>query len=218
MKRFRFLLTAFCLFLPNLVSAETWAEKLGFTSEKRVIILHANYMGAAYEFNRPGQELLENGHVQSASLMVPCPWFEEFADWCRQHPQHDVGICLTLNSPGTNYRWQPLSGPQSSSLVDPDGYMWQSELQLAIRSEAKQVAKEIDLQIDKARRAGVRPTHLLPFMGSLLTRPDLARLYLETAERNWIPAVMVELTPKNIESLRKDGFPVTDELVSAVAR
>ena len=218
MKRYRLLLTALCLLLPNLVSAETWAEKLGFASDKRVVILHANYMGAAYEFNRPGQELLEKGHVQSASLMVPCPWFEEFADWCRQHPQHDVGVCLTLNSPGTHYRWQPLSGPQSSSLVDADGYQWQTELQFAIRADTNHVAKEIDLQIDKARRAGVRPTHLVPFMGSLLTRPDLARLYLETAERNWIPAVMVELTPKNIESLRNDGFPVTDELVAAVAR
>ena len=218
MRPFQLLVAVIYVLVPSLASAETWAEKLGYPPEKRVLILHANYMGAAYEFNRPGQELLESGRVQSAGLMVPCPWFEEFAQWCRQHPQHDIGICLTLNSPGTNYRWQPLGGAQSSSLVDADGYMWRSELQLAIRADAEQVAEEIDRQIEKARRAGVQPSHLLPFMGSLLTRPDLARLYLEVAEKNWIPAVMVELTPKNIESLQADGFPLTDEVIELVAR
>lgn len=218
MRPLQLLLTAICLTLPNLARAETWAKKLGYPTGKRVVILHANYMGAAYEFNRPGQELLEKGRIQSASLMVPCPWFEEFAAWTRQHPEHDIGICLTLNSPGNNYRWPPLGGSQSSSLIDADGYMWRSELQLALRADADEVADEINRQIEKARRAGVRPSHLIPFMGSLMTRPDLARLYLDVAERNWIPAVMVELTPKNIESLRNDGFPLTDDVIDLVAR
>jgi len=41
---------------------------------------------------------------------------------------------------------------------------------------------------------------------------------LEVAERNWIPAVMVELTPENIESLRNDGFPLTEEVIHLIAR
>ena len=80
---------------------ETWAERLGYPAGKRVVILYADTMGASYEFNRPGQELLANGHLNSASVMAPCPWFEEFAAWCRENPQHDIGVCLTLNSPGT---------------------------------------------------------------------------------------------------------------------
>jgi hypothetical protein len=205
-------------FLPNLALGQTWAEKLGYPSGKRVLILHANYMGSAYEFNRPGQELLEQGSIQSASLMVPCPWFEEFAAWARQHPDHDIGICLTLNSPGKLYRWRPLGTTSSSSLTDPDGYLWGSELQLALGVDADQVAEEIDRQIQKAKRAGVRPSHLIPFMGSLLTRPDLAKLYLDVAQRNWIPAVMVELTPKNIEMFRQDGFPITAEMIDLIAQ
>ena len=67
----RLLTTAMLLTLPNLAAAETWAEKLGYPADKRVVILHANYMGAAYEFNRRGKELLEAGHIQSASVMVP---------------------------------------------------------------------------------------------------------------------------------------------------
>lgn len=215
---FRVLLAMVCpLMTTASLSAETWAEKLGFPSDARVVILHANYMGAAYEFNRPGQELLEQGHVQSASLMVPCPWFEEFADWCRKNPQHDVGICLTLNSPSANYRWRPLGGDGVSSLVDPDGYLWRTELQFALRADYQQVADELDRQLDKARRAGVRPSHIIPFMGSLLTRPDLMKLYLDVAEENWIPAVIFEMTPENIQAAREEGFPLSEEMIEMAA-
>ncbi len=216
----------FTLFFLILISgnaiaraADTWAEKLGYPPDKRVLILHANYMGAAYEFNRPGQELLKNGHAQAASVMVPCPWFEDFASWCRQNPGHDVGICLTLNSPGESYRWRPLGDrEQTSSLVDADGYLWQTELQLALRGETEQARLELKRQIDKARASGIRPSHLLPFKGSLLARPDLLELYLEIAQQLWIPAVMVELTPDTIEMFRDEGFPLSDEMIDLIAR
>ena len=206
MGQLRFAIALVALLSPSWANAETWAERLGFPAEKRVLILHANYMGSAYEFNRPGQLLLQQGRIQSASVMVPCPWFEEFAAWSRKHPGYDVGVCLTLNSPGAHYRWRPLSGPDAPSLTDADGYFWRTELQLALRAEAADVAKEFDLQISQARKAGLRPSHLIPFMGSVLTRPDLLRLYLDAAERNWIPAVMVELNETNIEAFREDGF------------
>lgn len=213
----RTVLTLILITLPTIAFGQTWAERLGYPAGNRVVVLHANYMGSAYEFNRPGQQLLEQGFVQSASVMVPCPWFEEFAAWSRQNPGHDVGLSLTLNSPGRFYRWRPLGGQEASSLTDADGYMWGQELQLALRADAKEVAGEIDRQIAKARQAGIRPTHLIPFMGAMLTRPDLAELYLDVAERNWIPAVMVEMTAENIEAFRKDGFPITNEMIELIA-
>jgi hypothetical protein len=199
------------------LGAETWAEKLGYPADQRVLILYANYLGSAYEFNRPGQEFLQEGIVQAAGMMVPCPWFDEMAAWCRKHPGHDIGICLTLNSPSAMYRWRPL-GPaeQTSSLVDADGYLWRSELQVALQVDLEQAEREIQRQIEKARSAGVRPTHLTPFMGSLLARPDLLELYLRTAQRYWIPAVMVDLTPTNIELLRREGFPLTQEMIRLI--
>ena len=212
----RILLTLLLLATARLAIAETWSERLGYPAGKRVVILHANYMGSAYEFNQPGQQLLASGQVQSASVMVPCPWFEEFAAWARANPGHDVGLSLTLNSPGKSFRWRPLS--TGSSLVDADGYMWGTELQLALQADSKQVAEEIDRQIKAARAAGLRPTHLIPFMGSMLTRIDMAKLYLDVAQRHWIPAVMVEMTPENIEAFRNDGFPLTPEMIEVIAR
>jgi predicted glycoside hydrolase/deacetylase ChbG (UPF0249 family) len=176
-------------------------------------------MGAAYEFNRPGQQLLSEGSIQSASVLVPCQWFDEFANWCRANPGHDVGVSLTFNSANGLYRWCPTSSrSEVPSLLDPDGFFWPSVLQFAFHADSKEVEREVRMQILRARSAGFRPSHLMTHMGSLLTRPDLMEIYLKAAEKYWLPAVMVELTPANIEQLREEGFELTQEMVELVAR
>jgi hypothetical protein len=50
--------------------------------------------------------------------------------------------------------------------VDADGFLWQSILQVALRAEAKQVEREVAAQIERARSAGMQPTHLMTDMGS----------------------------------------------------
>jgi hypothetical protein len=37
--------------------------------------------------------------------MVPCAWFPSLAQYCRDHPQADVGVHTTLNCEWTAYRW-----------------------------------------------------------------------------------------------------------------
>ncbi len=219
-RTFIFALLAVVVALQSSAHGETWAERLGYPAKKKVLILYADCMGAAYEINRPGQQLLLSGRIQSVGVMAPCPWFEEFANWTRAHPDQDVGLCLTLNSPSENYRWRPLTAidNRDSTLVDPDGYMWRSELQLALRASVEDVKKEIDRQIQKARAAGIRPSNLHPFLGSLFTREDLMQAYLAAAETNWIPAVMVELNSDKVQQFREEGFPLTDEMVDIIRK
>ncbi len=214
--------TAFLLatvFVANTVSAETWAERLGYPTGRKVLILSADHMGGAYEFNRPGQKLLIDGSVQSASVLVPCVWFDEFADWARQNPGHDLGVCLCLNSANRLYRVRPLSDRcEVPSLIDADGFFWDSPLQVAIQADAQEVELELRRQIDRARASGIQPTHLSTHLGSLLAQPELTEIYLRLAREYWLPAVIPELTPERIKAVRDGGFPLSDEIVELIAQ
>ena len=91
-------------------------------------------------------------------------------------------------------------------------------MQFTMEADADEVQAEITRQIEKARRAGIRPTHITPFLGAMLTREDLLDVYLSTSEKYWIPAVMVELTPEKIQLYRSEGYPLSDSMVQRIAR
>lgn len=203
--------------LGRSAEAETWAEKLGYPADKRVVILYASQLGMCYESNHAGTKLLEAGMIQSASAMVPCPWFGDLAQWASQHPDLDVGISLTMTSVGKHYRWRPIS-PRADvpGLVDADGYLCGSVAQFTFNATPEQVEKEIEAQIQKARAAGLRPTHLAPHLGALFSRPDTLAVYLKTARKHWIPALVIELTPEHVQRFRERGLPLDEQTLSLV--
>ena len=196
------------------MGTETWAKRLGYPSEKRVLILYATQLGMCHETNQAGMQCLEQGWIQSASVMPTCPWFNEFAEWNRHHPGHEVGLSFVMNSEWSHYRWRPIS-PRSDvpSLVDSDGYLWKSVLQFSINARSEEVKREMEAQVQKATDAGVRPTHLVPHLGTLLSRPELAAAYLETAQKLWIPAVIIELTPRHVSEFRARGTPLDEGMI-----
>ncbi|MCP4192376.1 MAG: ChbG/HpnK family deacetylase [Planctomycetaceae bacterium] len=212
----RFWLLGLFLFLaaaPDTNAAETWAQRLGYKADDRVVIMYVDHMGAAYETNIAGMNALSAGQATSASVKVPCPWFEQFALWSRANHDQDVGLSLTLNSPGKAYRWRPLTGDfQSSTLIDPHGYFWTTPHQAAVRVDRDQVEAELVMQIERARTSGIHPSHIIPAMGTMFMRADLLDLYLNLAEKYWIPAVVVELTPDHIERFAGRGFAITDDM------
>jgi predicted glycoside hydrolase/deacetylase ChbG (UPF0249 family) len=195
--------------------ADTWAERLGFPAGAKVILLHSYDLGMCYETNSVGTRLLASGAVRSASVMVPCPWFGDFARWNREHPDADIGVDLTLNSEWQNYRWQPVAPRELvRSLVDADGFLWQTPVQTMVNASAEQVEQELLAQIARAKEAGIRPTHLTTHLGTLVSRPDLMEVYLRIAREQWIPAMIVELTPEQVERFRSRGFPLPDDVIA----
>ena len=198
-------------------AAENWAQRLGYPPEAKVLILYGTQMGVAHEINTAGAQGFEAGTIRSVGVLTPAPWFEQFATWCRQHPDADVGINLTLNSDISGYRWGPVSSrDQVAGLVDADGYLCASLTQTTANAPAEEVKREIDAQIHKAQAAGIRPGHLAPYMGTLFARPDLMEIYLSTARKHWIPAVVIELTPEHISWFRANGVPLDQRTVDLV--
>jgi len=151
-----FLLSTF----PVAVSAQTLLERLGYPAGTKLIIVHADDLGETHAVNAAAIKALQGGTINSASLMVPCPWFPEIADYAKSHPDADFGLHLTLTSERVYYRWGPVaSADKVPSLVDENGYFhhdWEENQHV----NPNDVEVELQAQIDRALAMGVRPTHL----------------------------------------------------------
>jgi len=142
------------------VNDKSLAEKLGFARDARLLIVHADDVGMTHSVNAATIKALDTGLVNSASIMVPCPWFPEIADYAKSHPDLDFGLHLTLTSERVYYRWGPVSSRDGlSSLVDENGY-FHHDWTAATKINPKEVELELRAQIDRAYVMGIRPTHL----------------------------------------------------------
>jgi chitin disaccharide deacetylase len=146
--------------LMNAASAQSLVERLGYPAGTKVIIIHADDLGETHAVNAAAIQALERGAVNSASMMVPCPWFPEIADFAKSHPDADLGLHLTLTSERVYYRWGPVApADQVPTLIDENGYLrhdWDDHP----RIDPKQVEIELHAQVERALRMGVHPTHL----------------------------------------------------------
>lgn len=136
------------------------AEKLGLARDTKLLIVHADDVGMAHAVNAATIRALESGGVNSASIMVPCPWFPEIAEYAKAHPEIDFGLHLTLTSERVYYRWGPVA-PRNRvpSLTDENGYFWH-DWTAATRIEPKDAEAELRAQVERAYAMGIRPTHL----------------------------------------------------------
>jgi predicted glycoside hydrolase/deacetylase ChbG (UPF0249 family) len=157
---FLFSLAAAILAASAQENSKSLAEKLGFPRDSKLLVVHADDLGETHSVNAATIKAFESGLVNSASLMVPCPWFPEIADYAKSHPDADFGIHLTLTSERIYYRWGPVASKDKvPSLVDENGY-FHHDWTPATRINPKEVDLELRAQIDRAYAIGLRPTHL----------------------------------------------------------
>jgi predicted glycoside hydrolase/deacetylase ChbG (UPF0249 family) len=145
-----------------------------------------------HSVNTAIEEAFENHWITSASILVPCPWFPEVAQWAKTHPEADLGIHLALNADWTSYRWPPVSPqPKVSSLLDADGYLPLTTEYVATHAKMSDVEVETHAQVDKAKAAGIHITHVDTHMGTIVSTDDLLKVYLGTAQAYKVPALLI---------------------------
>lgn len=191
-------------------------SRLGLDPRARAIILNADDFGMCRAANRAVQDLLLAGHVDSATVMVPCAWAPDALAFAAANPQTDVGVHLVLTSEWTRYRWRPLTGT-GTSLVDAAGYFPADVATVERQARDEDVAAELAAQVEAALAAGVDVSHLDNHMGSvygLETGRTFLTQVLGLAARHGLPFRL----PRSTEGMvlpPGDLQPVLDEATAA---
>jgi len=192
------------------------AEKLGFPAGRKVLILHADDIGMCEEANMAVIPYLENQQIQSASVMMPCEYSDEFMQWYKANANYDIGLHLTLTSEWPTWRWSTVANKNLvPSLLDSDEFMWHSVAEVVQNAKPQQVEKEIRAQIEKALSLGVRPTHLDMHMATLYHLDAFSKIFLDIAEEYQIPALVFDLSNDSIiQKFEEIGIPISDYLIA----
>lgn len=201
-------------------ATKSLAERLGHPRDAKLLIVHADDLGMAHSVNAATIKAFGSGLVNSGSIMVPCPWFPEIADYARSHPEADLGLHLTLTSEWRFYRWGPVSSRErAASLFEEGGYLYPTEDVAAARIDPREAEAEIRAQIERARAHGVQPTHLDSHMGTLYQNKALFETLLRVGRDHRLPVMMSKewlASAPFLPSLVKPEDVMLDRIISIV--
>lgn len=184
-------------------TAPTLAERLGYKPGDRLLIINGDDAGMCHTANEATIECLEQGLMTTSTVMVPCPWFNEIADYSRRHPEKNFGVHLCHTCEWKPYRWGPVAPrEQVPGLLDPAGYLWPSAEDVYAHAQPEETLTEGRAQIKKALAAGMDITHLDSHMGTLQLNPAFLEVYAKLAVEFRLPLRMASQ-----ETMARFGFP-----------
>lgn len=166
-------------------------KKLGFPEGTKLLMIHADDAGLSHSENIATIQALEKGIVNSYSIMVPCPWFYEIALFAKNNSHIDNGIHLTLTCEWENYKFGPvLPASEVPSLVNENGYFYKTREELKKNALAEDVRKELQAQIEKAFKFGLKPTHIDSHMYSIGANPEFLKIYRDLGKKYNLPILI----------------------------
>jgi len=198
------------------VSAQSLTERLGFAPDARVLIINADDFGMCHSANVGTIRAFTSGGVTSSTMMAPCPWFTESAQWAKEHPRASVGVHLTLTNEWGKYNWGPVLGWKTvPGLCDEHGYLVKEEWDIYSGENLDQAEAECRAQIQRALDAGWDVTHIDCHMGCLQYDPRYLPVYLKLAKEFNLPCRMPSketITEKFHQVLAAGAVPLPKEM------
>jgi predicted glycoside hydrolase/deacetylase ChbG (UPF0249 family) len=191
MKNLIMLFSGLFLLLSVSVSGQSLVEKLGYPRDSRLLIINCDDVGMCHAANMAAVEGQEKGMISSGTIMVPCPWFPEIADYARNHPGLSFGVHLTHTAEWAGYRWGPVAPDNLvPGLLDQDGYLRKDVTGVYQNSTPQEAYIESRAQIEKFIAAGLEPTHIDSHMGTMMMDPEYFRMYARLAVEYNLPLRM----------------------------
>ncbi len=187
-EKIRLATAVMAVFLCSVVYAQNTPEKLGYEKDAILLILHADDLGVANSVNAASIAALEDGTINSASIMVPCPWFPQIAEYAKTHPEMDLGLHLTFTAEWAQYKWDGVSSSSEiSSLLNDEHHFPPSVAEVVQEATVEELERELVAQVERALSFGVKPTHLDSHMGTLFQTPAFFEAYQRVGKRYKIP-------------------------------
>lgn len=211
------------IFIASSMNAQSIQQRLGYPENAKLIILHADDLGVSHSLNAASIATLEKGCVNSASIMVPCPWFLEIAEYAKNHRDADFGVHITLNSEWSNFKWAPVSeGQHVRSLIDKRGFMHASVDSAIQFAKASEVEHEMRNQVKRALEFGIDVTHLDAHMFTAMRSPEFLKSYIKIGREFRVPVFIPrdaqEHLKVNLESLITSKDVIFDHVVTIMPK
>lgn len=203
--------------------------RMGYGHQDRVVIVHADDVGMCHASTAILPTLFGTGIATSASVMVPCAWFDEAAAWCKANPSADVGVHFTLTSEWQHYRWRALTTTNSGSgLVDDDGYLHRGADAVFAQIDTTNATREIQAQYQRALAFGMQPSHCDSHMGTMFGVNTFGA-YMALSKQHNVPVFVPRLSEADLirrgyddatrvyqmaalQALEAQGVPVFDQM------
>ena len=191
-------ISSICCIIAYLLSPFTFGEdthslveRLGYAKDATLLIINADDFGMCHSGNMGTFKAFESGGISSATIMVPCPWFLEGAQWLEKNPQYDVGLHTVLTSEWRSYKWGPVIGAGTvPSLCTNMGYFPAGVVELYLQGKPEDVEKELRAQIARALNAKIDLTHLDSHMGAAQLNPFYLSIYAKLGHEFQLPCRM----------------------------
>lgn len=213
--RFSILFTLLCL---HAIGQQSLAEKLGYNKEDKLLIIHADDLGVSHSENIGSFLAMKAGSVSSASVMMPCGWVAEVADYKEKNPDADFGLHLTLTNEWYHLNWGPVASKDKvPSLVNEHGFLKANCLDFGMEADPKEAAMELKAQVEKAYAMGLDPTHFDAHMGCMLfNSAELFDEYLKLGRSYKVPVMVDRFLLQAATQSFKDKITDQDVIVDKV--
>jgi chitin disaccharide deacetylase len=183
----KYILNILFITLSVFANSQSLAEKLGFSADDKLLIITVDEIGMCNSVNEAFIQSIQNPHINNASMMLPCPWIYEVAQFSKRNKKYSYGVHLTLMSEWKNkYNWTTVSD-SVPSLINQSGVMWSEIVDVLEYANIEDVKKELDAQIQKAIKLGIPINFLSSQMGIMSYRQAYWEVYVSLAQKYNLP-------------------------------
>ena len=200
-------------------SQQKGKDNMTSQQQSRKLIIHADDGGLCHSVNQAIIEALKSGIVTSTSLMVPCPAFDEIAEYFKENPYFDVGIHFTLTCGYLHKPWGPIAGKNNvPSLVNSKGYFSRTVNEVIANATLEDLETELRAQIKHFLKSGIKPTHLDSHRGILFQNFRLLEIFIKLGIEYKIPPLLLKPSESTFKTAKEQGIKLDLQRINMLVK